>query len=127
MVIRSDTHMRGTAAGRNCLSLSSQGLTVRQPTSIFGAEVEQVVDGVHHLLLLSLQGRAVPCGPAQLGLEFPDHPALPPHQGVEAPLLLLERLQLLAVSRLHFQHFLLQQAEDEDERTQVCRGSRRIC
>lgn len=80
------------------------------PTSIFGAEVEQVVDCVHHLLLLSLQGSAVSCGSAQLGLQIPDDGALPSHQSLETSLFLLQGIQFLLVSQLHLQNLLLQKA-----------------
>lgn len=82
--------------------LKQSQTAVCELTSIFGAEVQEVMDGIHHLLLLSLQGRAVSCGPAQLGFQLPDHPALTPHQSLETSLLLLQRLQLFPVSHLHF-------------------------
>lgn len=82
--------------------LKKSQTAVCELTSIFGAEVQEVMDGIHHLLLLSLQGRAVSCGPAQLGFQLPDHPALTPHQSLETSLLLLQRLQLFPVSHLHF-------------------------
>lgn len=76
--------------------------STRESTSVLGAEVEQVMDRVHHLLLLSLQGCAVSCRAAQLGFQLPDDPALAPHQVLQASFLLLQRLQLLLVPRLHF-------------------------
>lgn len=70
-------------------------------TAIFGAKIEQVVDGVHHFLLLPLQGGAVPRGLAQLDFQLLDHPALPPDENLETSFLLLQSLQFVVVPHLH--------------------------